>query len=103
MLGRKKTLVGLDIGSNSVKAIEMTDLGDRFAITAYSQRPVESKDAVVDAVNLGEIHRYLTKPWNDDDLLLTVHQALQQYDLVTENRRLTELTQKQNSKLNPTS
>jgi type IV pilus assembly protein PilM len=50
MLGKRKTLVGLDIGSSSVKAIEMTDLGDRFAITGYAQRPVESKDTVVDSV-----------------------------------------------------
>lgn len=50
MFGRRRNLVGLDVGSNSVKAIEMTDLGDRFAITGYAQRPVESKDAVAEAV-----------------------------------------------------
>lgn len=55
---------------------------------------------LVDAVNKGEIHRYLTKPWNDDDLLLLVQQALQQYELVFENRLLTALTQKQNEALN---
>ena len=67
----------------------------RFLLTGYSDM-----DAVIEAVNLGEIHRYLTKPWNDDDLLLLVQQALQQYELVAENRRLTALTQKQNSELN---
>ncbi len=67
----------------------------RFLLTGYSDM-----DAVVDAVNKGEIHRYLNKPWNDDDLLLLVQQALQQYELVYENRRLTELTQKQNKELN---
>ena len=67
----------------------------RFLLTGYSDM-----DAVVDAVNKGEIHRYLNKPWNDDDLLLLVKQALQQYELVFENRRLTALTLKQNEELN---
>ncbi len=67
----------------------------RFLLTGYSDM-----DAIVEAVNKGEIHRYLNKPWNDDDLLLLIQQALQQYELVFENRRLTELTQKQNEELN---
>ena len=66
----------------------------RFLLTGYSDM-----DAIVDAVNKGEIHRYLAKPWNDHDLLLLVQQSLQQYELVMENQRLTELTQKQNYKL----
>ena len=66
----------------------------RFLLTGYSDM-----DAIVDAVNRGEINRYLTKPWNDDDLVLQVRQALEQFELVAENRRLTELTKKQNKEL----
>jgi len=66
----------------------------RFLLTGYSDM-----EAVIAAVNKGEIHRYLTKPWNDEDLLLQVRQALAQYDLVAENRRLTELTVRQNREL----
>ena len=66
----------------------------RILLTGYSDM-----DAIVDAVNRGEIHRYLTKPWNDDDLLLQVRQALEQYELVVENRRLLALTARQNKKL----
>lgn len=39
----------------------------RFLLTGYSDM-----EAIVDAVNKGEIHRYLTKPWNDRDLVLQV-------------------------------
>jgi response regulator RpfG family c-di-GMP phosphodiesterase len=67
----------------------------RILLTAYSDI-----DAIVDAVNRGEIHRYLNKPWNDDDLLLQVRQSLEQYELVAENRRLLALTKKQNKELN---
>ncbi len=66
----------------------------RFLLTGYSDM-----DAVVEAVNKGEIHRYLTKPWNDDDLLLQVKQSLKQFELVIENRRLLKLTNKQNKEL----
>ncbi len=67
----------------------------RFLLTGYSDM-----DAVVDAVNKGEIHRYMTKPWNDEDIVLQVRQGIAQYDLVAENRRLVELTKDQNEKLN---
>ncbi|MGO9137271.1 MAG: HD domain-containing phosphohydrolase [Syntrophales bacterium] len=66
----------------------------RVLLTGYSDI-----DAIVDAVNDGGIHRYLTKPWKDEDLLLQVHQVLEQYELVLENRRLLELTKKQNEEL----
>ena len=66
----------------------------RILLTGYSDM-----DAIVDAVNKGEIHRYLTKPWNDDDLIGQVRQALEQYELVVENRRLLALTRRQNNKL----
>ena len=55
----------------------------RFLLTGHSDM-----DAIVDAVNKGEIHRYLTKPWNDDDLTLQVRQSLEQYELRLENKRL---------------
>ena len=66
----------------------------RFLLTGYSDM-----EAIVDAVNKGEIHRYLTKPWNDNDLLIHVKQAIEQYELVLENRRLNQLTKKQNNEL----
>lgn len=66
----------------------------RILLTGYSDM-----DAIVDAVNKGEIHRYFTKPWNDDDLVLQIRQSLEQYELVVENRRLLALTKKQNTEL----
>ncbi len=66
----------------------------RILLTGYSDM-----DAIVDAVNKGQIHRYLSKPWNDTDLLLQVKNHLEQYELVLENRRLLALTKKQNKDL----
>jgi len=67
----------------------------RFLLTGYS-----SMEAVVDAVNKGAIHRYINKPWDDNDLLFQVRQALEQYEIVLENKRLLALTKKQNNELN---
>lgn len=42
----------------------------------------------IDAINMGEIYRFLTKPWDDTELKVTLHLALEQLDLERENRRL---------------
>lgn len=77
------------------KAREIFPNSIRFLLTGYSD-----VEAIIEAVNRGEIHRYLTKPWNDNDLLLQVKQGLEQYDLLLENKRLLVLTRKQNARLN---
>jgi response regulator RpfG family c-di-GMP phosphodiesterase len=66
----------------------------RFLLTGYSDM-----EAVAAAVNRGEIHRYLTKPWNDDELIAAARQAMRQFRLVCENRRLEQLTREQNREL----
>ncbi|HVO65770.1 MAG TPA: HD domain-containing phosphohydrolase [Syntrophales bacterium] len=56
-------------------------------------------DAIIGAINNGGIHRYLTKPWNDENMLCDVRQILEQYELVLDNRRLLELTKRQSKVL----
>lgn len=46
------------------------------------------------AINQGEIYRFLTKPWDDMDLKVTLHLAFEQLDLTRENRRLLALVRK---------
>jgi DNA-binding NtrC family response regulator len=45
-------------------------------------------DILVKAINDGEAYRFIQKPWNDDELLLTTRQALEKVDLKRENQRL---------------
>lgn len=52
-----------------------------------------------EAINKGEVYRFINKPWQDDDLRAILRDAIQRYDLTEENRRLFELTQKQNLEL----
>ncbi len=49
----------------------------------------------IDAINQGEIYRFLTKPWDDTDLKVTLFLAFEQLDLQRENRRLMAMVRRQ--------
>jgi response regulator RpfG family c-di-GMP phosphodiesterase len=44
--------------------------------------------AVIDAINQGRIYRYLTKPWDSDELRGLLHQACAEHDRIVERKRL---------------
>jgi response regulator RpfG family c-di-GMP phosphodiesterase len=66
----------------------------RILLTGYADI-----NSTVAAINRGEIHRYIAKPWDDQDLLLVVSEALTRRDLEAQNRQLLKLTQQQNEEL----
>jgi type II secretory ATPase GspE/PulE/Tfp pilus assembly ATPase PilB-like protein/DNA-binding response OmpR family regulator len=47
-------------------------------------------DAVMGAINEGAVYKFILKPWDDNDLRITVALALEQFDLVQRNRRLVQ-------------
>jgi response regulator RpfG family c-di-GMP phosphodiesterase len=51
------------------------------------------------AINEGGVYCYLSKPWDDEQLLLTIRRALEFQRLSFENRKLNLLTKKQNHDL----
>lgn len=66
----------------------------RLLLTGYAD--IQS---ILDAINRGEIYRYITKPWNDNDILLIVRHALERKELEREKLRLEEITRRQNEEL----
>ncbi len=50
MFGKKKSLVGLDIGSHSVKAVELMENAGHVKLVGFGQAPVPSEDQLRDAV-----------------------------------------------------
>ncbi len=44
--------------------------------------------AVIDAINQGNVYRYLTKPWDPDELRSVLRQACAAYEQAHESRRL---------------
>lgn len=56
-------------------------------------------DAVMGSIKDGAVYRFILKPWNDDDLRLTIALALEQYELIRKTRELESLNRKQNKDL----
>jgi response regulator RpfG family c-di-GMP phosphodiesterase len=46
---------------------------------------VLSLDTVIDAINKGEIYRFIVKPWLREELLATLKNAVQRYELIDNN------------------
>ena len=44
--------------------------------------------AVIDAINEGHVFRYITKPWEPDEMVAVVRQAVEHHDLIVERRSL---------------
>ncbi|MCV2359851.1 response regulator [Paucibacter sp. TC2R-5] len=66
----------------------------RVMLTGYADI-----SSTIGAINRGEIHRYIAKPWDDQDILLSVSDGLTRSRLERENRQLVQLTQEQNLQL----
>jgi len=66
----------------------------RILITA-----VLSLNTVIDSINKGEIYRFIVKPWLREELLATVKNAVQRYDLIRSHGRLHATTLAMNEKL----
>ena len=66
----------------------------RIILTGYTD--IES---LIEAINAGRVYRYLTKPWNKDELLGVVRQGLEVHRLAGDNRRLQEELRAANERL----
>ena len=69
---------------------------DTFRVVLTGYADIES---TIKAVNQGKIHRYLQKPWDNQELISVVEEGLERVKLKAENTRLQKLTRLQNRKL----
>jgi response regulator RpfG family c-di-GMP phosphodiesterase len=60
---------------------------------------VLSLGTVIDAINKGEIYRFVVKPWLREELLATVKNAVQRHELICANNRLRAETLAMNKEL----
>ena len=56
-------------------------------------------DMVADAINKGEIFRFIIKPWLREEFLATIKNGVQRYELICQNARLQNSTQSMNGQL----
>ncbi len=66
----------------------------RILITGYSDI-----NAVIDAINKGQVYRYLNKPWQEDELKATIEMAYEVFRLRRENKELLEKLKRANEQL----
>jgi len=55
--------------------------------------------SVVDAINEGHIYKFISKPWNDNELRVNVCNAIEGYNLKRKNQQLTRKLQEANDEL----
>lgn len=84
---RMPGMTGVDFLS---RAKEISPNSIRIMLTGYADL-----EASIAAINKGEVYRFISKPWNDEELKLTVKQSLDYRDLVLKNRSLTRMVKKQ--------
>jgi two-component system NtrC family sensor kinase len=58
----------------------------RILLTAHGDLEV-----AVNAINEARVYKFITKPWNNRNLLITVQRALEHYDLIRENRAFADM------------
>lgn len=66
----------------------------RMLLTGYADI-----NAVIDAINKGQVYKYFPKPWNDDELRENIEKAFDLYVLRKENHELTDKLLDVNQKL----
>ena len=55
----------------------------RIILTGYTD-----VDALVEAINCGQVYRYVAKPWNNEDLRLTVKRGLEHFESFKQRNEL---------------
>ncbi|MCB0406203.1 MAG: diguanylate cyclase [Bdellovibrionales bacterium] len=76
------------------KVAKLSPLSTRIILTAFT----EVKE-ILDAINRAEIYRFVTKPWDNNDLIATLKQASVTHRLRKENKELVEKLEEQNRTL----
>jgi len=56
-------------------------------------------EAVIGAINDGQVFRYVTKPWHPEELDTIIREAFEKYELITKNRKLMHSLQEANTTL----
>jgi response regulator RpfG family c-di-GMP phosphodiesterase len=66
----------------------------RIVLTAYP----DASD-LIEAINRGEVYRYVTKPWNPEELRIVIAHALEHYQLGRDNAELIAELKRKNAEL----
>jgi DNA-binding NtrC family response regulator len=88
---RMPAMTGIELLKNT---IPLRPRMVRIILTGYTD-----VDALVEAINCGQVYRYVTKPWGNDDLKQTVRRALEHYETNKKSYELELTNQRLSSRL----
>ncbi len=66
----------------------------RILLTGYTDI-----NALVDAINMGHVYRYVTKPWSREEIVMTVKRAVEHYLISKDNIKLLDELKLKNAEL----
>lgn len=66
----------------------------RIILTGFSDM-----ESIIDAINTGKVYRYITKPWDKDELKITIDNAIETVVLRRNNKKLIKELQEHNEQL----
>lgn len=89
---RMPEMTGIELMKNTVA---LRPQMVRILLTGYTD-----VSALIEAINCGLVYRYLTKPWNNDDLRVTVSRALEHYEMMKSRHLLGMENQRLRGRLN---
>jgi len=70
--------------------------GERVILSGFTDQM-----GLIGAINEAQIARFLTKPWNESELLSTVHDLLQRRDRLQQDQQLADQQRLSQEKLSP--
>jgi two-component system response regulator HupR/HoxA len=76
------------------RSMEVRPAAIRIVLTGYTD-----VEAIIEAINTSRIYRYVTKPWEHEELRLTIKRAIEAFHLARENVRLLEELRVANARL----
>lgn len=90
LAGRPVSLIVSDLGMPDMNGFQLLSLIKerypeivRIILTGYADT-----NTAIRAINEGEVYRFFTKPWNNDELRVSVRETLCHFDLVREASRV---------------
>lgn len=82
-------MTGMSGAQFLAESIKYTPNAVRVILTGYT----DVQD-IIDSINLGNVYRFLTKPWQREELVEAVRLCFEHYDVTTRNSELAEALQK---------
>lgn len=67
----------------------------RILLTGYTD-----VSSLIEAINCGHVYKYVTKPWNNEELAITVARALGHYDAMKSRHNLQMMNERLRARLN---